>query len=1210
MRIQEIFASDITRDIPPVVYFHETTPEKIADEVSEYIVTGGYPEGDPRRKRIDSGIHEQFVRLLSAMAAELARSGGPELPASWISGFYGSGKSSFAKLLGLALDGRALPDGRALSDVLLSRDDSPKQAEFRDAWNALVETIDPMAVVFDIGAMARDDEHIHAAVKRMIQNRLGYCPKSHYVAEYELKLELDGEWAAFLRQAEETLGHPWNVAKTRANAEDVFSELLHRLHPERFTDPMSWMDSRGGAHDTAGSSVAEVTRAIADMLDQRAPGKTLFLVVDEVSQYIRQNENRMLKLQSLVSDLGQKLKGRVWLQATGQQKLEEVEDDAVLGKLKDRFPPRLRVHLANANIRDVVHKRLLKKAPDKEGPLRELFAAHRSDLKLYGYACGDITEEDFVEVYPLLPGHVDLLMRITSALRLRSNRVKGDDFAIRGLLQMLGELFREQALGEKELGELITLDRIYDIQKTALDSDIQNTMERIFSHEAVAGGDSLTVRTVKAVALLELIQDQEATTAAAVAQCLYSRVGQGNQEPQIRDILQRLLEAGLLSYSEKEGYKLQSSAGEEWQRDRDSRSIMDAEIREVAAEILRDMAGGVDRPKFRNKGFPWALVFNHGTDPQEEKKLQVPQDPAVALVDFRFLKKPGDREAATWIQATGVSPLSDRIVWISGPTVGADEAIRALLRSRKILDRYASHVSSLPLNKQRLFYEEQSRKEELEKKASSAVAAVFLEGELFFRGRRIEKQPHGSTFGTVLLGVAERLLPELFDRFVDMAVTDKELKQLLEPNLSGPSRKFMTEGLGILEMDAGRYHPTCAGDVPTRLLKRVEDAAGMGGAALLGEFGKPPYGYAPDVVRACVAGLLRAGKIRIRPQAGTVITSVRDPGVQDLFEKTREFKSADILPPPDQGIKGRDRVQICKFFVDYLNVDIDRENDAIADAVFQHFPAQVARIQELERKWNQLPSRPELPEAIRKLRKALEDCKRNRHVEPTVLEIKKNLDTLRDGTEQLAIQLSELTDEALAALIRAMNVHKFQAAQLTEIDRAEGAAEHISALTAHLKRERPWKEINELTPRVEAIEEVYREVRRALIQRQGEKAEQVREKIKNRQGFEKLTADQSHHVLRPVTEALTETTPEAVQPPLEKLRDSITNRLARAEEKANERLDDILSKVTPVQVVRFPHKLTGREVQSAEEAERLVAELRNRLLDQMNRNPNIRIRLV
>jgi Family of unknown function (DUF6079) len=206
----------------------------------------------------------------------------------------------------------------------------------------------------------------------------------------------------------------------------------------------------------------ETTRAVIEMLRIRAAGKTLFVVIDEVSQYVHQNDSRMLKLQSFVSDLGQKLKGKIWLLATGQQKLEDSADESSIGKLKDRFPPKLRVHLAPTNIRDVVHKRLLKKTPSREVELRSLFQKHRSELKLYGYKCDAITEEDFVEVYPMLPSYVDLLMQITSNLRTRSTRVKGDDHAIRGLLQLLGELFREQKLGEEEVGALVTANTFLD----------------------------------------------------------------------------------------------------------------------------------------------------------------------------------------------------------------------------------------------------------------------------------------------------------------------------------------------------------------------------------------------------------------------------------------------------------------------------------------------------------------------------------------------------------------------------------------------------------------------------------------------------------------------------------------------------------------------------------------------------------------------------
>src|SRR3954464_4088477 len=137
MQIQDLFVGDVTRDIPPVVYFHEQAPEKLKAEVSEYIITGGYPEGDPRARRLKAGIHEQFVHLLRAIVSELNKPGGPALPGCWISGFYGSGKSIFAKLLGLALDDAKLPGGKLLSDALLARDDSPKRQEFVDAWKAL-----------------------------------------------------------------------------------------------------------------------------------------------------------------------------------------------------------------------------------------------------------------------------------------------------------------------------------------------------------------------------------------------------------------------------------------------------------------------------------------------------------------------------------------------------------------------------------------------------------------------------------------------------------------------------------------------------------------------------------------------------------------------------------------------------------------------------------------------------------------------------------------------------------------------------------------------------------------------------------------------------------------------------------------------------------------------------------------------------------------
>ncbi|MBN3923061.1 BREX system P-loop protein BrxC [Nostoc sp. NMS4] len=1205
MTIKDIFAADVARNIAPVVYFHEQDPAKVLEEVSEYIITGGYPENDPRHKRVQSGIHEQFVKLLKGIAEELQKRGGVELPASWISGFYGSGKSSFAKLLGLALDGIVLPNGHTLADTLLERDDSPKSQEFRDAWHELRNQLDPIAVVFDIGAVARDDEDIHSAVKREIQSRLGYCTISHYVADHELKLELDRKWDEFLSCAEQTLGEPWLTAKHDQLAEEAFSEVMHAMNPNRYIEPMSWLDSRAGAQTGIGTSVDETTTAIINMLKFRAPNKNLFVVVDEVSQYIYQNTNRMLKLQSFVSALGQKLKGRVWLLATGQQKLEDSDDESNIGKLKDRFPPKLRVHLAPTNIRDVVHKRLLKKAPNKEPEIRALFQQHRSDLKLYGYKCDSMTEEDFLEVYPMLPGYVDLLMQITSNLRTRSSRAKGDDYAIRGLLQLLGELFREQKLGDKPIGALVTLENIYEVQQSALDADVQNTLARLFSDEQVIN-DEMAVKVAKVVALLELIQEQEPTTANLVSQCLYSELGMGNPEPAVTLALEKLRGLGLLSYSDKLGYKIQSSAGQEWQREREQYSVISDAISIIVAEKLKSLLGSVTRPQYKNKNFYWAAFYSDGRQRQDER-LQSTNDVAVMTVDFRYLTNNEDRNPNTWIPLSSSPNLQNRLIWLVGTAGDLASLVKELAKSRHIIQKYEGRHQTISKDKQRLWFEEQGRCDSLEKDVQNAIAQVFTEGQIFFRGRQIDKPQYGTTFNTILERVGESILPELYSHYIDVAVTPEELKQLLELNLSGPSHKFMKTGLGILELDAGKYSPTCSGEVPTRIAQHIQDQNGVGGNILLNYFGGPPYGYPADVVKACLVGLLRGGKVRIRPQAGPEITSVRDPGARDIFEKDREIKRADILPPNETSITPRDRIAICKFFKDSLDVDLDRENDAIADASFQQFPGLVKRLQDIEKRYNKLPSRPDLPVVLQKLREALEKCTTSRQVENTVIAVKKYLDALRDGIQQLGIVETDLTDTVVAAVTRAVEIQEHQVKQLRDIESLADISGAIAALETQLQSDRPWREINSLEPSLQAIEQHYKAVRLQLIERQERQTEEIRDRIKQRPSFNRLNEKQSEYVFRPLQQAAFDTTKDVLYPTLVQLRDSAVIQIQKAEDTANTNLDDLLSKVTEQQVIQLNLELSGREVSTPEEVEALLNHLRERLLTKLKNNTRIRL---
>ena len=1209
MKIKDLFASDVTRDIAPVVYFHEQSPAKLEAEVGEYIVTGGFPEDHPGYKRVPDGIHEQYVHLLRAIVEELGRSGGPDLPSSWISGFYGSGKSIFAKLLGLALDGVALPNGKSLSEALLTRDTSPNSQEFRDAWHELRKMIDPIAVVFDVGGLARDNEHIHSVCVRQVQTRLGYCTTQPLVAEFELNLERDGRWSDFEAKAVEVLGKPWAEVKNLALAEDDFSAVMHALVPDRYTDPMSWFQARAGTV-VQFSAAADATKAIADMLDFRAEGKTLFIVVDEVSQYIHQDQQRMLKLQSFVSELGQRLKGKAWLLVTGQQKLEEADDTHVLSKLKDRFKPKLRVHLAATNIRDVVHKRLLQKTPEAEKQLRELFRKHRNDLKLFAYGCEDITEEDFVEVYPLLPGHIALLLQITTALRIRSSRSQGDDQAIRGLLQLLGELFRGQQLAEMPVGRLVTLDQIFEVQHSALDSDVQNTLVRVLDY-CTKNDLPLAARAAKAVALLELIQDVIPTDANFVARSLFDELNCGNQEEQITAALEELRRVNLLSYSEKQGYKVQSSSGEEWENDRRNIPIGRDDLVGHIQEALKYLLIEPARPKLQGRAFPWMAYFSD-SQRAENVLLLDPRETANITVDIQMLSV-ADRDAAIWVNRSDEGAYRTRMFWVADDATELETKARDYGRSLAMVNRWRPRRESLTNDKKHLLLQEEADSEELERHLRAAVDAAWTGGTIYFRGRATPAVQFGAAFAAVLADAGKRFLPELYSSFLATQLSPAEVMQLLEPTLTAPSPKYLEDELGILKLDAGRYVPSCEGVAPVRVMEFIEQEQAVGGDLLLKWFGSPPHGYTNSVVQACVAGLLRASRLRIEPEGGQVLTAPRDAGAREIFEKDRDFRRASFFPAQEGAVGAMDINRICNFFHVRLSQNLDHATSDIADAVSQCFPAQAQRLRDVLGRLKQLPppagEPAHTPHALVQLEKAIEACVRVvRQTEPTLQAVKRNLDDLNDGFEQLSIYDAELTVPVVQAVRAAADVVDYQLTQLEQLGGQNGELESAAGqIRSQLQSEKPWRDLAGIASHLETVRAIYVEERLGVLTKNGEREEAARVQIKAREGFATLTADQSHHVLRPIAEALPTTSEEAVSPRLVELRDGADHALGKAAEIANERLDQILGEGKEPPVRKVALGLRNREIKSQPELDALIENIRDKVEPELRAGRRVRL---
>ncbi|TGM20253.1 hypothetical protein EHQ82_10800, partial [Leptospira selangorensis] len=88
MQIKSLFDTNknIYRTIEKVITYGASQEERLKSEISEYIVT--------------EKIENHFEDLISKMEAAMESQGQNEVGV-WVSGFYGSGKSSFTKYFGL-----------------------------------------------------------------------------------------------------------------------------------------------------------------------------------------------------------------------------------------------------------------------------------------------------------------------------------------------------------------------------------------------------------------------------------------------------------------------------------------------------------------------------------------------------------------------------------------------------------------------------------------------------------------------------------------------------------------------------------------------------------------------------------------------------------------------------------------------------------------------------------------------------------------------------------------------------------------------------------------------------------------------------------------------------------------------------------------------------------------------------------------------------
>jgi hypothetical protein len=420
MNIKELFVKPIDRPINGVIKADQMDAASIWQELEEYVVT----------KQISDYLRRFFDAYLAAMDR-------PHDPAItdrmgvWVSGFFGSGKSHFIKILSYLLENRAALDphtGQARTATQFFDAHKIKDAMLlADIQRAVQGTAD--VILFNIDAKADNKSERDAILQvfiRVFNEKLGYSGDAPHVADMERHLVAKGAFDSFKAAFAASNGNHWE--QERDAVDFLRDDVVHALAQALKQSPASaaaWFDK---ARDNYSINIEGFAKLVNEYLSTRPAHHKVIFLVDEVGQFIGNDSKLMLSLQTITEQLGTQCKGRAWVIVTSQADIDATIGESNKAKSQDfskiqgRFHTRL--SLASSNTDEVIGERLLAKTEAAHVELCDAFAGKgdliKNTLSFVGNSVSLRSYADaaeFVAFYPFAPYQFTLLQKIFESIR-------------------------------------------------------------------------------------------------------------------------------------------------------------------------------------------------------------------------------------------------------------------------------------------------------------------------------------------------------------------------------------------------------------------------------------------------------------------------------------------------------------------------------------------------------------------------------------------------------------------------------------------------------------------------------------------------------------------------------------------------------------------------------------------------------------------------
>ena len=925
-----MFKDDIDRKINGVVKVDQNANEVLVQELNEYVIT-------KELKKHCISFFNNYEEAFNEKTADIG---------VWISGFFGSGKSHFLKILSYILENKEVDGVKTVERFRSKFEEDP--ATFMLIDRATKGETDTILFNIDIeGSINKDATAVLRVFAKMFYNYLGFYGEDLKVAKLEQFIDKQGKTEEFRKVFEEKNGQSWLETRDAfAFFEDDIVETLQQVLGMSEESSRNWFNGT----ETVEMSIAQLVSEIKDYVNTKADNFRLLFMIDEVGQYIGSNTDHLINLQSIVEKIGSECEGKVWVVCTGQEALDEIiktrQDE--FSRIQARFKTRLSLSSASAD--EVIQKRILSKTDEADKRLKEVFETSESVLRnllkfnkddalldIRGYE----TAQDFSKNFPFVPYQFILMQKVFSEIRKHGNAGKHLSGGERSMLSGFQEA--AQKIENKDEYSIAPFYLFYDTVHTFLDGAIRRVIERCqTAADEDRGIKPQDVDVLKLLYLIRYLDNDVKSTLDSIVILMADNINMDKiqMREQVRSSLDRLLSQNYIGRTGNT-YNFLTDEEQDIAREIKDTTVDTAQIIERIGHLV--FGNIYEKKKYRYKIYDFS--YDQFVDGQANGSVTGGMKLQIYSIATDDTEK-NELRLQTNSKGQAIVVLGDGKYY---------ELIENALKIRKYVK--TRNVAQLPKSVQVIISNQQDEATKYENEAIDAIKKAIETAEFYVDGEHIDIK--GGDAKSKLDQVLEYLVTHVYydleliganannDSDIVAILAGKD-KYIVGTHPNGGAAQKIEE---YLEMQDMKHITTKMSDIQTR-------------------YQGIPSGWREIDIAAVVALLIYEQKVTIKYSGMTI--QPNDSRLPDMLRKKSEVGKTEITK---RHVVSPFKVKEAREFLrDFLDVmDVPADEDGLIAFIIEEFEKLEEHYNKLSEKYNdhKYPDYPAVRNAIRVVRDVL-----------------------------------------------------------------------------------------------------------------------------------------------------------------------------------------------------------------------------------------------